>query len=106
MIIDLKTECKKGTVTREDGEIIRKLLLANWNITDRFQINFNNLEVASVSFIDEAFGQLAFQYSKDELKRKLKFKNIVDYDKSLLNDILISRYRQKEKGQNGASINA
>ncbi len=106
MIIDLKTECKKGTITREDGEIIRKLLQNNWDTTNKFDIDFNNLEVASVSFIDEAFGRLAFKYSKEELKRKLKFRNILPFDKSLLNDILLSRYRQKAMGQNGASIKA
>lgn len=106
MIIDLKTECKKGTVSRDDGKIVRQLIQSNWECTDRFEIDFNNLEVASVSFIDEAFGRLAFIYSKEELQKKLKFKNILDFDKSLLNDILISRYRQKSLGKNGASIDS
>ena len=99
MLIDLKDKCKKGTVTREDGEIIRKLLKEHWNTIEKFFIDFNNVEVASVSFIDEAFGKLAFEHTIEELRNKLELKNILEYDKSLLNDILISRYRQKSKGQ-------
>ncbi len=103
MLIDLKDKCRKRTVTRDDGEIIRILLEENWSKTDRFFVDFNNVEVASVSFIDEAFGKLAFKYSSEELRSKLELRNILDYDKRLLNDILSSRYRQKSKEQNGLS---
>ena len=54
--------------------------------------------------MDEAFGKLALKHSKEDLQKKLKFEDIVDYDRALLNDILHSRFRQKELGENGASL--
>jgi hypothetical protein len=54
--------------------------------------------------MDGAFGKLALRYTKEDLQGKLKFKNILDYDRALLNDILYSRLRQKALGENGASI--
>jgi hypothetical protein len=104
MKIDIKEISKKRTVTREEGEIIQKLLNEAWNKEENFIIDFDNVLVASVSFLDEAFGQLALRHTKEDLQKKLKFENIVDYDKALLNDILYSRLRQRELGENGVSI--
>lgn len=104
MKIDITKVCGKRTVTRDDGEKINKLLIENWEEEQVFDIDFDNILVASVSFMDEAFGKLGLQFSKQELQKKLKFKNILDYDRALLNDILYSRFRQKELGENGASI--
>jgi hypothetical protein len=104
MKIDIKELSKKRTVTREEGEKIQKILNKAWNKEDNFIIDFNNVLVASVSFLDEAFGQLALRHTKEDLQKKLKFENIVDYDRALLNDILYSRLRQRELGENGASI--
>jgi len=95
MKIDIQEVCGKKTVTREDGQVINRLLTQNWDDTDRFFLDFGNLLVASVSFIDEAFGKLALCHTSDDLKRKLVFQNMVPYDRKLLNDILISRLRQQ-----------
>jgi hypothetical protein len=103
MIINLKKECKYQTITREEGNKINKLINRAWDRENKIIIDFGNILIASVSFIDEAFGKLAFEYSKNILKKKLGFKNMQDYDKALLNDILTSRYRQKDLDQNGAS---
>lgn len=103
MKIDLRKECAKKTVTRGDGEVINKLLLNAWNSEDRIIIDFGNISIASVSFLDEAFGKLAFNYSKEKLVEKLSFENIDEYDRALLNDIFLSRYRQKEAGENALS---
>ena len=104
MKIDIKELSKKRTVTREEGEKIQKILNKAWNKEENFIIDFNNVLVASVSFLDEAFGQLALRHTKEDLQKKLKFENIVDYDKALLNDILYSRLRQRKLGEDGASI--
>jgi len=103
MKILVKKECGKNTVTREQGKQIQNLVLDAWRNQDKIVIDFSNILVASVSFFDEAFGKLAFKYSKEKLQEKLSFENIDDYDRALLNDILISRYHQKEKGKNGLS---
>jgi hypothetical protein len=95
MIIDIVEICGKRTVTREDGRVINQILMENWDGTDQFQIDFRNLMIASVSFIDEAFGRLALCHTSSELKRKLIFQNMVPYDRKLLNDIIVSRLRQQ-----------
>jgi hypothetical protein len=45
--------------------------------------------------LDEAFGHLALEHSADELKNKLAFVNMSEFDRGLLNDILFSRLRQR-----------
>lgn len=103
MRINLKKICKKRTVTRKDGEQIKKLISKSWDREKKIVIDFNNISIASVSFLDEAFGKLAFDHPKEILREKLSFANIEEYDRALLNDILISRYHQKELGKNGLS---
>ena len=85
------------------NEKIKSLISESWSKEKKITIDFNNILIASVSFIDEAFGKLAFDYQKEDLKRKLSFENIEEYDKALLNDILLSRYNQRELGENGKS---
>ncbi len=103
MKINLKEKCVKKTITREDGELIYKIISDAWNSESKIVIDFSNILIASVSFLDEAFGKLAFDHMLEDLKKRLSFENMEDYDRALLNDILISRYHQKEKGQNGVS---
>lgn len=99
MNINIKDICGKKTVTRAEGAKINQMLSDKWNSENTIQIDFSNVLVASVSFMDEAFGKLALKHSKEELQNKLKFKNMVKYDKALLNDILYSRFRQKNLGE-------
>jgi len=105
MKINIQKICGKKTVTRDDGEKIHDIIVKEWDHSPTFIINFDNILVASVSFIDEAFGKLALEHNKDALRQKLKFEKMVDYDRALLNDIMFSRFRQKELGQNGNSFN-
>lgn len=95
MRLDIQQICGKNTVTRDDGKVIYKLLIENWDKNSKIEIDFGNLLVASVSFIDEAFGKLALQFCKEDLQNKLIFENMVTYDRKLLNDILMSRLRQQ-----------
>ncbi len=95
MKIDIQNVCDKKMVTREDGQIINRILTEHWDKTRKFHIDFGNLLIASVSFIDEAFGKLAMCHTSEDLKQKLVFQNMVPYDRRLLNDILISRLRQQ-----------
>ena len=94
MRINLKAERGKQTITREDGLVIANKLIQAMEKEENITIDFDNILIASVSFFDEAFGKLAFKYSKDTLVKKLTFENIEEFDRALLNDILISRYHQ------------
>jgi len=104
MKVNIQELCGKKTVTREDGARIHEILSKNWDEVTVFRIDFDNILVASVSFMDEAFGQLALRHSKNDLQSKMKLENMVDYDRALLNDILYSRFRQKALDENGPSF--
>ena len=103
MKINLEDKCGKETITREDGLIINDIIRNAWDNEDKIIIDLNNITIASVSFLDEAFGKLAFNYPKDILVKKLSFENINEFDRALLNDIFVSRFHQKELGENGPS---
>lgn len=96
LIIDINKVCGKNKVSRDDGKIIFDKIVEAWNIHPKITIDFGNILVASVSFLDEAFGKLALDNSRKELVEKLNFINILDFDKALLNDILKSRFRQNQ----------
>jgi len=103
MKINLQETCKKQTITREDGKKINKMIIDTWTKNDSVVIDFNNILISSISFLDEAFGKLAFEYTKEYFKDKLNLINIEEYDRRLLNDILASRYHQKELDLNESS---
>ncbi len=96
--INIKSTCGQNIITRDDGEVIRDIIFESWKKEDKIVLDFENIQIASVSFIDEAFGMLANGYSRSEMQSKLEFQNMDVYDKELLNDILIYRLKQKDAG--------
>lgn len=92
--LNIKEICGTNTVTREDGKKIHQFLLDHWDKASAIEVDFGNVVIASVSFLDEAIGQLALRYKRTELVSKLRLRRISLRDKRLLNDIFISRYRQ------------
>lgn len=97
MTLKIKDICGTNTVTRADGKKIHQALLEHWDNARTIEVDFGNLIIASVSFLDEAIGQLALRYKRKELVSKLRLKRISSRDKRLLNDIFISRYRQASR---------
>lgn len=83
-------------VSRAHGERIRKYIEQLLKIKDRITIDFSNLSVASPSFIDEAFAKFLLKYSLEELKEKLLFINMTEFDRALLNDLARARIRERE----------
>jgi len=97
MVIKVKGVCGKNTVTRDDGMKINSMIMKHWNEDDPIEIDFGNIVIASVSFMDESIGILGLKYSKDEIVQKIKLKNITDQDKKLLNDIMLSRLKHQRQ---------
>jgi len=95
-MINIIETCGKNIVTRDDGKVVHDLIIDQWNKVDTIRIDFGNVLVASVSFFDEIFGQLALEYSRGELTKKIDVDNIQEFDRALLNDIIRSRLRQRE----------
>lgn len=100
--LKIKDICGTNTVTRSDGKKIHQALLDHWEKADTIEVDFGNLVIASVSFLDEAIGQLALRFKRSELKSKLILRRISSRDKRLLNDIFISRYRQIHQNKENA----
>lgn len=94
--LDIKKVAGTDTVSREHGRKIRKRIELFLKIKDRITIDFSNLSIASPSFIDEAFAKLLLKYSLEELKEKLLFINMTDFDRALLNDLVRARIRERE----------
>ena len=102
--INIREVSGERTVTRDDGRVIYEKIKHLWSNHDRISVDFMNLLVASVSFMDEAFGHLALEHSEQELRNKLAFKNMSEFDRALLNDIIASRIRErlpKKRGKPG-----
>lgn len=101
-IISIDKHCGDDRVSRDDGLRMREWIIKQWNKNDRIVFDFENILIASVSFLDEAFAKLAFDYSKDELVKKLKFENLQHFDRALLNDLVLARIKETEiKNKNG-----
>ncbi|MEW5948686.1 MAG: STAS-like domain-containing protein [Thermodesulfobacteriota bacterium] len=93
--IDIKKIAGVDTVSREHGKKIRKVIELFWKAKDRIIVDFSNLSIASPSFIDEAFAKLLLKYSLDAVKSKLSFVNMTDFDRALLNDLVMARIRER-----------
>lgn len=94
--LDIKKIAGTDTVSREHGRKIRKIIEQLLKIKDKITIDFSNLSIASPSFIDEAFAKLLLKYSLEELKEKLLFVNMTEFDRALLNDLVRARIRERE----------
>jgi len=100
--IKLRDFLNSKVSTRDDGKPLRDYLASRWDEAEKFVVDFGNLSIASVSFMDEAFGMLAEAHGKRELTKKLEIKSIDSEDKSLLNGILRSRLKQFSKRKSTA----
>lgn len=94
--IEVKAELGSDIVTREHGEKLRRLVEEEWN-AGPVTVDFDRLQVNSVSFFDEAFGQLALRYGEGELRQRVRFEGLDKFDQALLNDIIGSRSREAHK---------
>lgn len=94
--IEIRRELGSEIVTREHGRKLREMVeaaLSNPPVT----VDFDDLQINSVSFFDEAFGQLALRCGEDELNRKIRFEGLDKFDTALLHDIISSRAREAQK---------
>lgn len=94
--LNIKKVAGTDTVSREHGRKIRKIIESLLKVQDKIAIDFSNLSIASPSFIDEAFAKLLLRYPLDEIRGKLSFANITEFDRALLNDLVHARIRERE----------
>ncbi len=97
MKININKSCGKNTVSRADGKKIYSLIVGAWHKEKQIVIDFGDISVSSISFLDEALGVLLLKYSPKDILSKIKLVNIRPFDKSVLNNIMSSRMRDNKK---------
>lgn len=100
--IEIRQELGSEIVTRDHGRKLREMV--EGALSDPpVAIDFGGLQINSVSFFDEAFGQLALRCGEEELDRKIRFEGLDKFDTALLRDIISSRSREAQKRKRAAS---
>jgi len=71
--------------TRREGNIIYHEILEQWDKYDKININFEGVEITTLSFFHAAFSSLIDDYPIEKIQNKLFFMNLDDKAKVLLN---------------------
>jgi hypothetical protein len=91
--------CGSDIPFRDAGRKIRKIIEDNWDKEEIFVVYFEGRSVDSVSFFDEAFALLLRKgISIELLKERLRFPDINESDKMLLNFSLAKRLEELRVG--------
>lgn len=93
--------CGESRVFRDDGLKLRREIERHWARAQTIEIDFDNIRIASASFLDEGVAALALMLPLDEIKGKLRIRNITDPDKQLLNQLILSRARERDAARAG-----
>ncbi len=95
--IEVSKALGNAIVTREHGARLRSMVEKYLERGEAIAVDFAGLQIASVSFFDEAFGHLALAVGRQPLDDRIRFRNLDPFDDALLEDILASRTREAEK---------
>ncbi len=95
--------CGSNRVSREHGREFRATLEKLWSADEPLVVDFGNVRIASVSFLDEGMAVLALRYSLEEIRRRLRVINITPDDRRLLNELLLARARERDSRSEGVS---
>jgi hypothetical protein len=87
--------CRGSHVTRADGAHLRREIERRWDDSEPLTLDFADVRIASVSFLDESLGVLAKGRGLQELTRRVRVENMDPADRSLLNNIAIARDRER-----------
>lgn len=104
MKIEVAKELGDDIVTREHGKRLNALVHDALRGTETVTVDFDGLQVTSVSFFDEAFGRLAQAIGQEGFAATIRLQNIDPFDLALVNDIVVSRSREKTRGKRSAGV--
>lgn len=97
MRIDIRETLGNDIVTRPHGERLRELVQNVINAGEQVTVDFGGLLVTSVSFFDEAFGTIAREIGHEGFAQVIRFEGIDPFDLALVNDIVLSRSRERTR---------
>jgi hypothetical protein len=98
MLLRIADVCGDSRVFRDDGLKLRRAIEKQWAREETIEIDFDNIRIASASFLDEGIAALALMIPMEEIKRKLRMRNITEPDRVLLNHLILSRSRERQAG--------
>ncbi|MCB0413151.1 MAG: DUF4325 domain-containing protein [Bdellovibrionales bacterium] len=97
MRLNVRDICGQDIISRDAGLKFRKVLLSNWK-NKSIEIELGDQVIGSASFFDEAIALLIKREKKSiqEITKKLKFVDITNEDKKILNYVLMARISENE----------
>jgi STAS-like domain of unknown function (DUF4325) len=95
MTLSVAKICGDSRVFRDDGLKLRNEIERIWSREGTIEIDFENVRIASASFLDEGIAVLARMLPLPEIQRKLKLISITEPDRQLLNHLISSRARER-----------
>jgi hypothetical protein len=95
MSLSVARICGDSRVFRDDGLKLRNEIERLWSREGIIEIDFENVRIASASFLDEGIAVLARILPLPEIQGKLKLVNITEPDRQLLNHLIASRARER-----------
>jgi hypothetical protein len=93
--IDVVGLCGSSRVSRQDGKRLREAIEQAWREGEAVELDFGEVRIASVSFLDEGVALLALENPLSVIKEKIRVTNIGPKDRQLLNSLLGARARER-----------
>ncbi|MDP8239360.1 MAG: STAS-like domain-containing protein [Candidatus Hatepunaea meridiana] len=81
-------------MSREEGAIVRSLILQLWNQCENIVLDFKDVTFASISFLDEAIAKIFLDKPSNEVFAKLKIVEITETKRNFLISMASSRNKQ------------
>lgn len=97
IILDLNEVCGDNIYTRADGKILYDVIEEALKKSDKVIVHFNDREIASESFLDEAIVEHYFRHTLDDIKNRLILRGVTKPDQLLLATIFEYRKRLESK---------
>ena len=95
--LNLETVCGNNIYTRADGKVLYDMIEESLNKYDQVIIQFNDHEIASESFLDEAIVEHYFKDNSDDVKNRIILRGVTKPDQILLGTIFEYRKRLENK---------
>lgn len=93
IILDLDKVCGNNIYSRADGKILYENIENALQSYSKVIVQFNDKEIASESFLDEAIVEHYFRQTSNDVKNRIVLRNVTKPDQILLATIF--EYRKK-----------
>ena len=95
MTLSVQQICGDALIYRTDGARLRAEIDKAWPGLEFIEVDFENRQIASASFLDEGIALLALEHPLEELTSRLKVVNITPPDRRLLNSLVRDRANKR-----------